>query len=123
MLRDRMTPGMELQSNLSDADRALLRLGAALRAWGYEFTTVTPATHARVNARPENAGAKDLRDVFAWSRPFSPKAVPADILALMRKIGILIEDEGLLRSALRVSSLDGELFFHSAFPTEEADAV
>jgi methylase of polypeptide subunit release factors len=41
----------------------------------------------------------------------------------MREAGILVEANGLFRSALRVSSLDGELFFHSAFPTTAADAV
>jgi methylase of polypeptide subunit release factors len=123
MLRDRMTPGIELQPDLSNADRALLRLGEALRARGYEFTTPTPATHARVNARPQNASAKDLTDVFGWSRRFARDVVPADILALMQDAGILVEENGLMRSALRVSSLQGELFFHSAFPTTEADSV
>jgi methylase of polypeptide subunit release factors len=118
-----MTPGIELQPNLSDADRALVRLGEALRAAGYEFTTVTPATHARVNARPENKQAKDLRDVFGWSRPFTRDAMPNDMFALMRDAGILAEENGVLRSGVRVSSLAGELFFHSAFPTTEADAV
>jgi methylase of polypeptide subunit release factors len=118
-----MTPEIEPQPNLSDEDRALLRLGEALRTRGYEFTTVTPATHARVNARPENALAKDLRDVFGWSRPFARDVVPADIFAFIREAGILVEENGVVRSALRVSSLQGELFFHSAFPTTEADAV
>ena len=40
------------------------------RETGYAFTTVTPATHAHVNARPRNAEARTLRDVFGWSRPF-----------------------------------------------------
>jgi methylase of polypeptide subunit release factors len=123
MLRDRMTPGIELQPNLSDADRALVRLGEALRACGYEFTTPTPATHARVNARPENKQAKELRDVFGWSRPFTQDVVASDMLALMQEAGILIEENRIVRSALRVSSLEGELFFHSAYPTTEADAV
>jgi methylase of polypeptide subunit release factors len=123
MLRDRMTPGIELQPNLSDADRALVRLGEALRASGYEFTTITPATHARVNARPENCEAKELRDVFGWSRPFSRDGLPADIFALMQEAGILVEENGMVRSRVRVSWLAGELFFHSAFPTTEADAV
>jgi methylase of polypeptide subunit release factors len=108
---------------MTDADRALLQLGAALRAAGYDFTTPTPATHARVNARPENCQAKDLRDVFGWSRPFARDVLPADMLALMRDAGILAEQDGLFRSRVRVSSLAGELFFHSAFPTTEADAV
>jgi methylase of polypeptide subunit release factors len=108
---------------MTDADRALLQLGAALRAAGYDFTTPTPATHARVNARPENCQAKDLRDVFGWSRPFARDVLPADMLALMRDAGILAEENGLFRSRVRVSSLAGELFFHSGFPTTEADAV
>src|ERR1700744_673705 len=120
---DRMCPRTQVQPNLSDADRALLRLGHALRARGYEFTTPTPGTHARVNARLGNEYAKDLRDIFGWSRPFSSKVVPDEMLALMRHTGILSEESGLFHSALRVSSLGGELFFHSAFPTTEADAV
>jgi methylase of polypeptide subunit release factors len=118
-----MGPRIEVQPNLSDADRALLRLGDTLRTAGYEFTTVTPATHARVNAREENARAKDLRDVFGWSRPFSEDVIPAEILVLMREAGILVEENAVLRSRVRVSSLAGELFFHSAFPTKDADAV
>jgi len=118
-----MGPRIEVQPNLSDADRALLRLGDTLRTAGYEFTTVTPATHARVNAREENARAKDLRDVFGWSRRFSEDVIPAEILVLMREAGILVEENAVLRSRVRVSSLAGELFFHSAFPTKDADAV
>jgi methylase of polypeptide subunit release factors len=114
---------MELQPNLIDEDRALLRLGEALRACGYEFATVTPATQARVNARPENSEAKDLRDVFGWSRPFTRDVVPNHMFASMRDAGILAEENGLFRSRVRVSSLAGELFFHSAFPTTDADAV
>jgi methylase of polypeptide subunit release factors len=108
---------------MTEEDRALIRLGEALRAVQYAFTTITPATHARVNARPENREAKDLRDVFGWSRPFSRGALPADIVALMQEAGILREENGMLRSVLRLSSLQGELFFHSAHPTTEADAV
>jgi methylase of polypeptide subunit release factors len=76
-----------------------------------------------VNARPENSEAKDLRDVFGWSRPFTQDVVASKMLALMQEAGILIEENGNVRSALRVSSLEGELFFHSAYPTTEADAV
>jgi methylase of polypeptide subunit release factors len=118
-----MTTESEPQLNLADKDRALLRLGEDLRAAGYEFTTVTPATHARVNARRENASAKDLCDVFGWGRPFTRDVVPDDILASMREAGILTKDGGFFRSGVRISSLAGELFFHSPFPTTEADAV
>ncbi|MEA2859933.1 MAG: hypothetical protein QOC72_1972 [Methylobacteriaceae bacterium] len=123
MVRDRMTPKIELQPDPSDADRALVRLVEALRACGYQFTTVTPATHARVNSRAENREAKDVRDVFGWSRSFTRDVMPNDMFALMRDAGILAEENGLFRSRVRVSSLAGELFFHSGFPTTEADAV
>jgi methylase of polypeptide subunit release factors len=64
-----------------------------------------------------------LRDVFGWSRSFTCDVVPADIFARMQEAGILDETNGMVRSRVRVSSLAGELFFHSAFPTTEADAV
>src|SRR5947209_8549054 len=117
------TRSFEFATRMADMGGTLVRLGKGLRSVGYEFTTTTPASHTRVNARPENKAAKDLRDVFGWSRPFTRDLLPADLVALMHDAGILLEENGMLRSALRVSSLDPELFFHSAFPTTEADAV
>ncbi len=38
----------------------LVSLGNWLRGQDYRFVTVTPATHERVNARPENRMARDL---------------------------------------------------------------
>lgn len=105
------------------SDSALLALGHALRNAGYHFTTVTPDTHARVNARPGNAEAQTLADVFGWSRPARPDVLPSYILDLMEQGGVLVRDNGFCRSSVRVSSLDGELFFHSAFPTTAADSV
>ena len=57
---------------LDDGDRALLDLLGLLKAEGYHFVTPTPATHARVLARPGKDRARDLRDVFGWSLPFEP---------------------------------------------------
>ena len=51
---------------------ALLWLGRWLQGEGYRFTTVTPATHARADAREDARTARTLRDIFGWSRPFSP---------------------------------------------------
>lgn len=108
---------------------ALKKLGEALKRCDYRFTTATPATHARVNGRAGNEWARDLAGVFGWSRPFDPSqdiVVPEEIHALMREAGILApaqDGQGGLRSRLRVSSLDGEIFFHSAYPTAESDAV
>ncbi len=107
----------------NDADATLLRLVRAVHSTGYAFTTPTPATHARVNARPDAAWAQDLAGVFGWSRPFREGVVPPDILALMREAGVLVSGDAGLRSAVRLSSLDGLLFVHSAYPTTAADAV
>lgn len=105
------------------AQVALQRLGEALQQAGYRHTTVTPASHARVNARPGNLMANDLRGVFGWSRPFRPDVLPGYVFALMQEAGIAIAcDEGW-RSLLRASTLNGNLYFHSAWPTDGTAAV
>jgi methylase of polypeptide subunit release factors len=103
--------------------QALLALGAALRARKYQFTTVTPATQARVLARPSAPEHATLRDIFGWSRPFTAAAIDDELLACMRAAGVLEEQNGLLRSTVRMSTLAGEWLFHSAYPTTQADAV
>jgi SAM-dependent methyltransferase len=105
-------------------ENALLALGRWLGATGYRFTTVTPRSHATVNARPGNRQADCLAGIFGWSRPFTPDTLPAPALALLRAAGGAIErPDGLLTSAVRFSTLDGLLLAHSAFPTEAEDAV
>ena len=104
-------------------DQALLHLAQALRERGYHFITPTPLTHERVNQRPENALAEDLPDVFGWSRPFQRELLPPAIFSLMEQAGVLEACGPRWRSRVRLSSLDGQLFVHSAFPTEAADAV
>jgi len=103
---------------------SLLGVAAWLQAQGYAFTTVTPATHARVNARPDAAVAGSLRDVFGWSRPFAASLLPDEVLAPLRAADLLeAAPGGLLRSAVRFSTLEGQLFAHSAYPTLAEDAV
>jgi len=102
---------------------ALQRLGEALQQAGYRHTTVTPATHARVNARPANHMATDLRGVFGWSRPFRPDVLPGYIFALMQESGVAIACEEGWRSMVRASTLNNHLYFHSAWPTDAAGAV
>jgi SAM-dependent methyltransferase len=103
---------------------ALLRLAGWLQGEGYSFITVTPATHARVNARAGTQVARDLRDVFGWSRPFAPDLLPQAALEPLRA-GDLLQPAGagLVRTSVRFSSLRGHLFAHSAYPTVEDDAV
>ncbi len=107
----------------NDLDAKLLELARAVQSTGYAFTTPTPATHARVNARPGSAWAQDLAGVLGWSRPFHEGLLPPHILALMREAGVLVPGDAGLRSAVRLSSLDGLLFVHSAYPTTAADSV
>jgi len=103
---------------------ALLQLGRRLRAAGYHFITPTPETHRRVLARPYDAADASLSDIFGWNRPFSASALPADLAELLRAADCMesYTDERL-RSAVRFSTLGRQLFVHSAFPTDAADAV
>ncbi|MCM4084732.1 redoxin family protein [Paractinoplanes hotanensis] len=110
-------------AGLTDADAALLQLGRTLKESGYSFTTVTPATHERVNHRPGNATARTLRDVFGWSRPFAPDLLPGPIVDLLPTTGAVDTSGELWRSRVRFSSYDGELFVHSAFPTDAPGSV
>ncbi len=111
------------KQNSTGTGTALLQMARAVQATGYAFTTPTPATHARVNARPGAERVQTLRDVFGWSRPFHDGVVGPDILALMQAAGVLTGAGDSRRSAVRLSSLDGMLFLHSAYPTTAADAV
>ncbi len=102
---------------------ALVALGRELMKRDYRFTTVTPATHARVNRRPENAEARNLRDVFGWSRPFRPQMLPDEVRELLWAADAAEEHGSLCRSRVRFSSYDRKLFVHSAYPTDATDAV
>lgn len=107
-------------------ERALAELGAELRAAGYHFITPTPTTHQRLLDRDASRGelrARDARDVFGWSRPFSPELLPSRWLGLLEAAGELRHEGHLLRSNVRFSSLNQLLLVHSAYPTREGDAV
>lgn len=117
---------MTMHDAIDERGEALIALGRALREAGYAFVTVTPATHRRVDARAKAAGksnATSLRDVFGWSRPFEPDAIPAKVLDLARAAGVVVEEGSRLRSTVRFSTLGDRIFVHSAYPTLAADAV
>jgi precorrin-6B methylase 2 len=103
-------------------DAALVELLHFLRLHSYSFTAVTPATHATVIGR--SAPNLDIRDIFGWNRPFERQDLEPLLLTLLERAGAVesVED-GRLRSRVRVASLGQDLFVHSAFPTEDADAV
>jgi methylase of polypeptide subunit release factors len=92
-------------------------------ATGYRFTTTTPLTHQRVLARRGREAGITLRDIFGWNLPFEADAVPAALLAEMAHAGILGRSGPLWRSTVRIATIDDDLFFHSAYPTVEANAV
>jgi hypothetical protein len=114
---------------------ALAALGRSLQAAGYRFVTVTPATHRRVNSRLENAWAHDLRGVFGWSRPFRAGVLPDALDGPLRAAGLAapVDADGNdcadgqapagWRSLVRASTIGDHLYFHSAWPTCDTDAV
>jgi hypothetical protein len=109
------------------ATDALADLGRFLLLEGYRFTTVTQATHGRVNRRPENAWAQDLRGVFGWSRPFHTGLLPDALQQHLLEAG-LIEAQDLAdgpgwRALVRASNVGANLYFHSSWPTSDEDAV
>ena len=108
---------------LEDQDLAMVQLGRLLKSSGYRFTTVTPKTHALVNARRGNEWARGLKGVFGWSRPFRTQTVPVEILNAMHAAGVVQSHDDGWRSTVRVSTLNGNLYFHSPYPTTEANAV
>lgn len=115
---------MQLTSNENhERQAALLQLARAVRETGYSFVTVTPATHARVNSRPGNQTAASIEDIFGWSRPFDAEVLPPALFALMQAAGVAVRDGDRWRSLIRLSTLHGQLFIHSAYPTTDTHAV
>jgi len=106
-----------------ERESAALRLLQGLDGLGYDFTAVTPETHKRVVARPDKAEARDLRDVFGWSLPFEDALLPGDLLSALREAELVETKAGRSKSKVRVSTVAGRLFLHSAFPTDEDDSV
>jgi methylase of polypeptide subunit release factors len=108
---------------LAASDQALVTLLGALGRRDYRFTTITPASHQRVLERRPARIARTIEDVFGWSLPFGERLLPADLLEPLRASGGLEDVSGAFRAKLRVSSVGGRLYVHSAYPTLAADAV
>ena len=104
------------------AQEPLCELLDRLKAARYHFVPVTPATHATVVAR-QPPSQLSLRDVFGWNRAYHAHDVPASLLDLLRAANALEDDQGRLRSKVRVASLGSDLLLHSAFPPEDVNSV
>src|SRR5437870_3789549 len=102
---------------------ALSALLAFLQQAGYGFITPTPATHARNNNRAGSDKARSLADAFGWSRAFPGDLLPRGLLDRLRDGAVIFESDAGWKSSVRVSSLGGDLFLHSAYPTVASDAV
>ncbi len=114
---------VELDSDQARRE-ALYQLGCTLKRSGYAFTTVTPATHQRVNARAGNFYSSEVTGIFGWSRSFAPALISKPLLRNMVLAEVIAEvDQPNWRLKVRASTLDGQLYFHSAYPTSEKDAV
>jgi methylase of polypeptide subunit release factors len=107
---------------LGPIEQALASLGQFLLQTGYAFTTITPVSHRRVSARQREA-ASSLRDIFGWNRPFRRSDVPKEVVQYLEMAGALDGVGPRARSRVRYSTLEDQIFVHSAFPTDEADAV
>ena len=96
---------------------------AYLKMQNYRFISTSPASHEKVNNRPENAMANNLAGIFGWNRAFNADASEASLLDLMQSANILTKVENGWKSLLRVSSIKDQLFLHSAYPTTGNEAV
>jgi methylase of polypeptide subunit release factors len=101
---------------------ALGELLSYLKARGYQFTTITPASHAKVLAR-HRSGQPTLRDIFGWSRPFESGDLDPELRAILDAANALKPVQGGYKSAYRVSNLGDDLFLHSSYPTDSTDSV
>lgn len=107
---------------MHESDVALFELGSALRARDYHFVTITPESHGRVLRREERR-AGTLRDVFGWNLPFDEASLPARILELAWRAGVVERNGAQLRATVRFSNVGDMLFVHSGYPTSATDSV
>lgn len=103
--------------------QALADMGRYLQRDNYQFVAVTPQTHEYYLQRHGQRLAAGLRDVFGWGLPFSKALLSEELWQLMERAEVLEACAHGWRSTVRWSTLDGSLFVHSAYPTDENDAV
>lgn len=101
----------------------LYALANALKEHRYAFVTCTPVTHATVNRRACNAWAQSCEEIYGWNRPYQLRPDNVCWHRLNLAAGIAVPHGGGWISALRVSTLDGQFYFHSGFPTNRRNDV
>jgi len=118
---DAVSEILESSHKLENQD-VLTDLLKYVKSKNYKFITTTPRTHAHFLLQV-NARGNSLRNIFGWNTSFSIDAIDSELKTLMVDAGVIQVNNNLARSKLRISSLGSDLFFHSAFPTTEADAI
>lgn len=104
-----------------EKEKSLRQLGKLLLQQDYEFTTVSPETHRRVLAR--GGRGVTLRDIFGWNKEFLPSVLAAPLWQSIEGAGEISRQGDVYRSGVRASTLGGQLFLHSHFPTSDEHAV
>ena len=107
--------------HLSPEETALATVGESLQQRGYKFVAVSPETHKQIIQRAPGNDA--CREAFGWSRWLDRTSLPPDIFETLQDAGLVEVNGEQFRSLIRYSSLNGQLFAHSAFPTDYKDAV
>ena len=118
-----MKHALDVQAASGDNALHLLALLTQVASTGYRFIAPTPLTHQRFLAQCTDVAPCSLRDIFGWSRAFYSQDIAPSLLATMVDAGVLIEQGNTLRSAVRIASIDSNLFLHSAFPTIDEASV
>ncbi|MDB5802054.1 MAG: SAM-dependent methyltransferase [Rhodocyclales bacterium] len=121
---------------------ALYELGRLLLDSNYDFTTITPLSHARVLSRCVTDSSyctdegRTLRDIFGWSKPFERAALPPKMISLLEAANVIehavecaVGQTAKLRCNVRFSTIrhaqDSRktIYVHSSYPTTRSDAV
>lgn len=106
------------------APDALAQLMRRLDRMAYRFVTPGGAVIAH-NRRRRADAPRTLRDIFGWSLDFAEEDIGPDLFALAKAARILAVSgaPGRWRSLVRISTVEGRLFAHSAYPPRAVDAV
>lgn len=112
-----------LALNASAVNRqGLLDLLTLLDGAGYDFAPPTPLTHQRALANGGAERSNVLRRLFGWSCIIDQREASPELVAALANAGVLERHLSGIRSTVRIARR-GTLFVHSAFPTDDVNAV
>ena len=115
-------PEARRDGEITAASCGLSVLVAMLAEGGYHF--ITPSTGAiKWNRAQRRDKPRTLRDIFGWSLPFAESELAPELFQIAACADLLVPAGPGWVSKVRVSSVEGVLFAHSAFPTTAEDAV